>query len=404
MPGLRLDLAAEAPKRFVVRVEVIISRDGHANKRTRAPWQVTPRRGDRAPSRLDSPPRKTWNEALMTLGVWSGARWLPAANFGYPRGRHGQNRPLFFVDHIMAGWKRTMDDQAWLDASGISAHFGIGLDGSVSQYVNILDAAYGNGLVGSAGRGDATGRLRYDRRNRHLAALEREPGASWVEVQTSAEPPRWGWTLVLGGVNAWNSHSIAVEHEGVDPSAPWPDAMVEADIAVKRWCNEELARAGVPPVAIDEDALVAHGQIDAVNRPNCPGSGRPKTTILRALAEEDDVYHQHDASAAFLTNKTIAGPQRVNARYDFALPPPARRVRIELFLTRGYLRVLHGDTRAVAGRAGWGIDVGKPGYGCVDVCLDADGWLELIGGDELPGGSYANPAVLQTAHAVAYWT
>ena len=71
---------------------------------------------------------------MQERGVCPFAVWLPTQNFGYPMGRRGQNKPEFFVDHIMAGFKQTMDNPVWLNDSGISSHFAIGFDGSISQY------------------------------------------------------------------------------------------------------------------------------------------------------------------------------------------------------------------------------------------------------------------------------
>ena len=128
----------------------------------------------------------------MTAGICDFATWRPVGTFGYPGRTAGQNKPLFFVDHIMAGWKSTMDRPGWQDSAGISAHFGIGKDGSISQYVNIFDASYANGLTGTIGETNF-GKEKYDRSNRHLAAVENTPGAMWRFLRLNGIPY---WNLI----------------------------------------------------------------------------------------------------------------------------------------------------------------------------------------------------------------
>lgn len=220
----------------------------------------------------------------MPDGICQFAVWRPTANFGYPQGERGLNQPRFFVDHIMAGFKRTLDDAGWREPNGVGVHFGIGKDGSLSQYTNIFDASWGNGVSGS--------RQRYDRSNRHLAALEAEPGAQWIEVPYAGTI---AFALVAPHrgrpgyrINLPNSRSISIEHEG-QPGDPWTPEMLAADIQVKRWCIAEVKRVRRHQMEVEADLLVGHFQIDAVNRAQCPGPNRPKTAILQALREEEDM-------------------------------------------------------------------------------------------------------------------
>lgn len=219
----------------------------------------------------------------MTAGICDFAAWRPVGTFGYPGRTRGQNKPLFFVDHIMAGWKSTMDRPGWQDSAGISAHFGIGKDGSISQYVNIFDASYANGLTGTHGE-SRFGIEKYDRANRHLAAVENTPGARWVFRRLN-NVPYWNLVDAAGGISLLNACSITIEHEGLKPEEAWTDAMVEADIVVKFWCLQELQRQGFPAIVLDNDAIVGHHQIDPVNRPNCPGAGRPRANVLQRLID-----------------------------------------------------------------------------------------------------------------------
>ncbi len=219
---------------------------------------------------------------MAAPGVCPLAVWRPTGNYGYPKGERDGNEPWFFVDHVMAGYKRTMDAPGWFASAGNSVHFAIGRDGSISQYVRIQDAAWGNGLTGAIGgrESDRTGIARFDRGNRHLAALEREPGARWAWVAGVG-----GWALSAGGRNLPNCHSISIEHEDEAKGGhiPWTEAMYQASLAVKRWCVEEVARLGLPPMEVDADLLAGHFQIDPINRANCPGSAWPKARLLAGL-------------------------------------------------------------------------------------------------------------------------
>ena len=214
--------------------------------------------------------------------------WCPFAvrrddvnTYGYPPGTHGQNRPLVFVDHIIDGWKRTLDRGDWRLNNSVGVHFGIGRDGSISQYASIFDAHWGNGLVGAASQADRRGIERYDRSNRHLAAIEEE--GTW-----QAGSGNW-WLSAPSGGSLLNQRSISTEHEGFpfDKSgfdATWPEEMIEATIRIKRWCLEELERKGLPMMA-DDDLLIGHFQIDGVNRVNCPGPEWPRGRILADVSD-----------------------------------------------------------------------------------------------------------------------
>lgn len=317
----------------------------------------------------------------MADGLCPFAVWRPTKNFGYPAGRHGQNRPLFFADHIMGGFKSTMDNRTWLDNSGISSHFGIGKDGSISQYVNILDASYANGVSGRLAS-DVGRPARYDRTNRHLAALEQ--GNVWQPITLNGVP-YWTLTGDVGGPlgSILNARSITTEHEGLSGRDPWTPAMLDADIRVKRWCCAELALAGLP-FTTDFDSLVSHSQIDPVNRPECPGPAWPKARILAALTakEEDEPMNRWQglANPGYFANRKIDGPkiQDVWARQDFGLPASARSIELVIYLKEGGLDILDGNTGKKAGYCPAGVShyrvfmdptekglIGLKGYGAV---------------------------------------
>ena len=212
------------------------------------------------------------------FAVWRGDDGMG----GYPTGTPGQNRPLLFVDHIMAGWKATLDGP-WRKKANVDVTFGIGRDGSLSQYTNIFDAHWGNGVTGASGPNDRRGIDRYDRSNLNLAAIE--------DAGTWNYSSRGFWWLAQSGhpgVSALNSATISTEHEGfpfdrAGFDATWPEAMTLASIRTKRWTIQELARYGYQMPPVNDDLLAGHFQIDAVNRGNCPGPEWPKARILSGL-------------------------------------------------------------------------------------------------------------------------
>lgn len=219
--------------------------------------------------------------------------------FGYPDGARNQNRAIVFVDHRMDGYKRTLDDDAWRHANGVSVHAGVGRDGSLDQYVSIFDAAWGNGVAGSISG--------YDRANPLLAAIEGM--GDWIAVDYAGGR---AYALVSAGVNVINTHSISTEHEDEATDQPWTPAMIATSIAWKRWCIEEYARAGWKLDA-SVDALTGHFQIDAVNRASCPGSHWPKADILAGLSEGEPMTPQELERLANLERQALSAREDLNA-------------------------------------------------------------------------------------------
>ncbi len=262
--------------------------------------------------------------AALTRGICPFAVWRPTKNHGY--GGINENVPYVFVDHVMGGYKSTMDNTAWLDASGISSHFGIGVDGSISQYVSIFEAAYCQGLVGRTSPTDRRGIDLYNRANPFLAQIEREAGANWHSAGNS-------WTLSIGNGNAWNIRAISTEHEGLNQNTPWTDAMVEADIRVKQWCNEELVTNGYSPIPYSTEGIVGHCDIDHINRAYCPGPGRPLDRIIARLNEgeapEEDDYTMAQPVWAYWKDGPPAGQAGYKTYLLFAGPSGLKKDYVE---------------------------------------------------------------------------
>lgn len=110
--------------------------------------------------------------------------WIPSPHRSSRQG----HVPRAIVLHIMAGTLAGTD--AWFvdPRSRVSTHYGIGKDGTVHQYVDVTEAAWGNGRV--------------------------SPGAPWPML---ADFP---------GVSP-NLYTISIEHEG-EADEPWTEPMMMA--------------------------------------------------------------------------------------------------------------------------------------------------------------------------------
>jgi LysM repeat protein len=155
-------------------------------------------------------------------------------------------RPVLIVDHIMQGYLRTMVDWTRTGGSKVIVHFGVGRDGRTVQFQDVLTPGI------------------------HASSLNRPVARRALERSS-----------VAGGVN---TYSIGIEHEGcsIDPRPaysvpaeliysgqnPWPEAMVQASLAIKRWCF-----AHVPTLeSASRDSIVGHYEVDATNRANDPAT------------------------------------------------------------------------------------------------------------------------------------
>lgn len=166
------------------------------------------------------------------------AIWIGSPN--YAPGRDG-HRPVAIVYHIMDGTLAGTD--AWFRdrESRVSAHYGIGKDGSVHQYVREEDTAWANGVV-----------------NR----------------------PSWPLLDEFPGVDP-NRYTLSIEHEG-HPGEPFTEAMYQASLALTRYL---VSRWAIP---VDRDHLIGHYRIDSVNRADCPGPAFPWDRLFADLAAAPD--------------------------------------------------------------------------------------------------------------------
>jgi N-acetyl-anhydromuramyl-L-alanine amidase AmpD len=151
----------------------------------------------------------------------------------YTKGRGGF-KPRAVILHIMAGTLKGTDSWFANPVAQASAHYGIGLNGEIHQYVNENDMAWHAGVV-----------------------------------------IRPTWKLLNPKVNV-NKETIGIEHEG-QPITVWSREMKESSASLvadicKRW--------GIP---LDRDHIIGHYQISAGRRDNCPSLGRNKNQIIEEI-------------------------------------------------------------------------------------------------------------------------
>lgn len=168
----------------------------------------------------------------MSEGRCPFATWIGSPNFGYPRGTHGQLKPLAICDHIMCGTLVGCDSWFKNPNAWVSAHFGIGKNGDIHQYVDLDDCAWANGVIN-------------------------KPDPAIAHLYTNYNPNVVTWSI---------------EHEGW-PEDKWTEEMLQADVKLKRWLYRR--RPGI--------ILVGHYQFDSVNKANCPGPNWPRELLAAKM-------------------------------------------------------------------------------------------------------------------------
>ncbi len=159
--------------------------------------------------------------------------WKVSSNFW--AGRKGY-KPEIVVIHIMDGMLSGTDSWFANPASQVSAHYGIGKNGEIHQYVKEEDAAW------HAGRVD---------------------NPSCKLIKTNVNP---------------NLYTIGIEHEG-GPYDIWTDAMKQASsLLIREICQHWK-------IPIDRDHIIGHYQIYS-KKPNCPSHDKKILDELVALANQ----------------------------------------------------------------------------------------------------------------------
>jgi len=176
----------------------------------------------------DAPPSRSAPSAAASPLV----EWFESPNF-WP-GRF--QAPIALVLHTTGGTLAGTEAEFTSGYSDVSAHFGIGLDGRIHQYVELADRAWANGSL--------------------------EPGYDWPG-------PAW--------INP-NDLTVSIETEDLgSASQPVSDAQFQATVAVGR-----AVVARYPSIRY----LVTHRAISPMSRPVDPGKRWVVTGRFTALARE----------------------------------------------------------------------------------------------------------------------
>jgi N-acetylmuramoyl-L-alanine amidase len=159
-------------------------------------------------------------------------KWIGSPNFYPGRGGH---KIIAIVNHIMCGSLAGTDEWFKNRSSQVSAHYGVGKDGTIHQYVRDEDTAWAVGQVNH---------------------------------------PTWALFDQTGGHP--NMCTISIEHEG-QPE----DGLTEAQYQATLWLHKQLIQKhGIPA---DSDHIIGHDKLDSVNRKDCPGPKFPWARLFKDL-------------------------------------------------------------------------------------------------------------------------
>jgi N-acetyl-anhydromuramyl-L-alanine amidase AmpD len=188
-------------------------------------------------------------------------------------------KPIAIVIHIMEGSLAATDSWFQTSASRVSAHYGVGKNGDVHQYVQEKDSAWHAGRVDS---------------------------------------PVWQLLEPTGDGRYYNPnyYTIGIEHEG-DESTDWTDAMYATSSSLIRDIS---ARWNIP---LDRNHIIGHHEIYAPKA--CPG-GKVDLNKLIALA---------GGAAAVPAANSAAGP----AANPPAPAAPMKILRLGTVITTARLNI-----------------------------------------------------------------
>lgn len=150
--------------------------------------------------------------------------------------------PDVIVIHISAGSLTSMTSWFSTPNSQASAHYGIGKDGTILQYVLETDKAWTQGNVN-------------------------KPSSSIVISRPSINP---------------NLYCLSIENEGQDLQNA-PQTQIEA------LCSLIKDIAGRWNIPLDRTHIIGHWEIDSKNRPYCPSPNHDLLDKIVAKLNEEDL-------------------------------------------------------------------------------------------------------------------
>lgn len=133
-------------------------------------------------------------------------QFVGCAEGNFRKGRANGMKPEAIVIHIICGSLESAKAEFADPASQLSAHYGVGRDGSVLQFVEEEDTAFHAGIV--------------------------------------VNPT---WMGMRGGLNP-NLYTIGIEHEG-QPTDPWTDAQYSASAQLSRKSRAAGRSRSTPPTS-----------------------------------------------------------------------------------------------------------------------------------------------------------
>lgn len=161
-------------------------------------------------------------------------QWVGSPN-DWPRQLHDV---VAIVLHTEVGTEHSAEAEFENVAAQVSAHYGVGLDGSIQQFVALADAAWANGIL--------------------------EAGNAWEPVFGSENPNN-------------RTVSIETEDDGSPDSQPVTDAQYQAVLA--------LCKTVILPAWPGITHLVAHHAISPLSR-SCPAARWLASGRFDQLAQE----------------------------------------------------------------------------------------------------------------------
>lgn len=164
----------------------------------------------------------------------------------------GQSIPIAIVNHITAGSLRSVDN--WFTSKNndqASAHFCIGRNGEIHQYVPIEKRAWHAGLVKGASK-FAT--------------------ADIVKRYATINP---------------NAYTVGIEHEGYQDNGLDGDLTEEqfwASVWLHKYIKDYVIQKYNRHIEFTPENVIGHFQVDPRRKPNCPGAKFPWTRLYEELA------------------------------------------------------------------------------------------------------------------------
>jgi N-acetyl-anhydromuramyl-L-alanine amidase AmpD len=200
--------------------------------------------------------------------------WVRAYVGNYAVGRAGY-KPIALVSHIAEGSLAAVDQHFQTARPGAesSAHFGIGVDGEIHQYVAVEDTAFANGRL----------------------LVPNYAAVPWLKGLT-INPNRLTISIEWAGKHLRDSNGRVINWW--QPSEP----QYNAGLALYRYLCERYN------IAIDRAHIIRHSDIDSVNKGFCPGFGFPMPRLLGDLGDPEYAKAATPAPATY----RVTGPPSVS--------------------------------------------------------------------------------------------